>query len=182
MLYFITGNRNKFEEVAAVLGNVRQLEMDLTEIQELDARKVVKAKLLEALKHMDGEFIVEDTSLYLECLKGLPGPLIKWFMESIGNQGIYDIAEKLGNRNAEARTIIGYARNSNEIYLFEGRVKGKIVHPGGSNGFGWDSIFVPKGFEKRFSEMDVAEKNRISMRRLALDKLKAFLEKDSIRR
>src|SRR3989344_9423933 len=96
-LYFITGNKNKFAEVKSVLSDIEQLDMDLPEIQDFDPHKVVRAKLIEALKHKDGEFIVEDTSLYLDCLGGLPGPLIKWFMKTIGNEGLCNLAEKLGN-------------------------------------------------------------------------------------
>ena len=84
-LYFITGNKNKFEEVKSILPNTEQLDIDLPEIQDIDAKIIIRAKLLAALKHKDGEFIVEDTSLYLDCLGGLPGPLIKWFMKNMGN-------------------------------------------------------------------------------------------------
>jgi len=175
-LYFITGNKNKFSEVKAIIPNVEQLDIDLPEIQEIDAKKIIRAKLLEALNYKQAEFIVEDTSLYLECLNGLPGPLIKWFMKTIGNDGLFNIAEKLGNNKAEAKTIIGYAKNPKEIYYFEGSVKGKIVSPRGKSGFGWDPIFQPEGFSKSFAELTPEEKNKISMRRIALNKLKEFLE------
>jgi len=175
-LYFITGNKNKFSEVKAIIPNVEQLDIDLPEIQDIDAKKIIRAKLLEALNYKQAEFIVEDTSLYLECLNGLPGPLIKWFMKTIGNDGLFNIAEKLGNNKAEAKTIIGYAKNPKEIYYFEGSVKGKIVSPRGKSGFGWDPIFQPEGFSKSFAELTPEEKNKISMRRIALNKLKEFLE------
>jgi len=175
-LYFITGNKNKFSEVKAIIPNVEQLDIDLPEIQDIDAKKIISAKLLEALNYKQAEFIVEDTSLYLECLNGLPGPLIKWFMKTIGNDGLFNIAEKLGNNKAEAKTIIGYAKNPKEIYYFEGSVKGKIVSPRGKSGFGWDPIFQPEGFSKSFAELTPEEKNKISMRRIALNKLKEFLE------
>ena len=175
-LYFITGNKNKFSEVKAIIPNVEQLDIDLPEIQDIDAKKIIRAKLLEALNYKQAEFIVEDTSLYLECLNGLPGPLIKWFMKTIGNDGLFNIAEKLGNNKAEAKTIIGYAKNPKEIYYFEGSVKGKIVSPRGKSGFGWDPIFQPEGFSKSFAELTPEEKNKISMRRIALSKLKEFLE------
>ena len=174
-LYFITGNKSKFEEVKSILGNVEQLDIDLPEIQEIDARKIIKAKLLEALRHRKGEFFVEDTSLYLDCLKGLPGPLIKWFLKTIGNEGLYKITEKLGNNKAEAKTIIGYAKGG-EIHFFEGKITGKIVSPRGT-GFGWDPIFQPGGFSKTFGEMTSHEKNKISMRKAALTKLKDYLER-----
>src|SRR3990167_3281610 len=175
MIYFITGNKNKVEEVKAVLSDVEQLDIDLTEIQEVDAKEIIRNKLLVALKHSEGEFIVEDTSLCLNCLNGLPGPLIKWFLKTIGNDGLANIAEKLGNNRAEAKTIIGYAKNREEIYYFEGVIKGIIVKPRGESNFGWDPIFLPDGYEKTFAEMRREEKNEISMRRNALNKLNEFL-------
>jgi len=175
MTYFITGNKNKFAEVQAVLPEVKQLDIDLPEIQELDAQKIIQAKLTEALKHKKGEFIVEDTSLHLDCLRGLPGPLIKWFLQTIGNQGLTQLADKLGNDKAEAVTMIGYAKSQDEMHFFEGRVKGKIVSPRGETKFGWDPIFLPDGYDKTFAEMGAEEKNKISMRRMALNKLKEFL-------
>jgi len=101
-LSFITGSKSKFEEVKAILGDVVQLEMDLQEVQDIDAHTIIQAKLTEALKHQSGAFIVEDTSLYLDALNGLPGPLIKWFMKTIGNDGLYKIASAFGNYGAEA--------------------------------------------------------------------------------
>ncbi|TAN58553.1 non-canonical purine NTP pyrophosphatase [Patescibacteria group bacterium] len=170
MLYFITGNKNKFEEVRAIVGEVERLDIDLPEIQDIDPKNIIRAKLLEALKHREGEFIVEDTSLYLDCLNGLPGPLIKWFIKTIGNIGLADIAEKAGNNKAEAKTIIGYAKSRDEIYFFEGSVLGKIVAPRGDSDFGWDPIFQPDGYDKTFAQMSKEEKNKISMRKIAAEK------------
>ncbi|MFQ5620216.1 MAG: RdgB/HAM1 family non-canonical purine NTP pyrophosphatase [Candidatus Nanoarchaeia archaeon] len=175
-LYFITGNKNKFEEVKAILPQVEQIDIDLPEIQEIDPKEIIKAKLIESLNHKDAEFIVEDTSLYFNCLNGMPGPLIKWFMKTIGNEGLTNLAEKLENNNGEAKTIIGYAKNKDEIYFFEGAVKGTIVKPDGDQGFGWDPIFKPEGHDKTFAEMNREEKNELSMRRMALNKLKEFME------
>ena len=174
VLYFITGNRGKFEEVKSVISDVKQIDFDLPEIQELDARKIIEAKLMEARGKYDGELICEDTSIYLDCLNGLPGPLIKWFMKSLGNKGIYELVKKYGDFGATAKTIIGYS-NGKHIEFFEGSVKGKIASPMGE-GFGWDPIFQPDGSNKTFGEMDMHEKNEISMRRAALEKLKEYLD------
>ena len=176
-LYFITGNANKFREVQSVIPNVAQFEIDLPEIQDIDGENVVREKLLEALKHKSGQFIVEDTSLYLDCLNGLPGPLIKWFLKTMGTQGLFDIADKFGNYGATAKTIFGLAQNQNGIYFFEGELSGKVVAPRGETGFGWDTIFQPDGAMKTFAEMGHEEKNKISMRRLAAEKLKDYLVK-----
>ena len=174
-VHFITGSKNKFEEIRAILGDVEQLEIDLPEIQELDAHKIIRAKLDEALKHRTGAFMVEDTSLYFDALHGLPGPLIKWFMKTIDCEGLFKILEPFGNYGAEAKTIIGYTNGSGDLQFFEGSVRGTIVSPRGETGFGWDIIFQPEGKTDTFAEMSAEEKNSISMRRLAAEKLKAYL-------
>jgi inosine triphosphate pyrophosphatase len=177
-IFFVTGNENKFLEVKSMLPSIslEQLKVDLPEIQEMDLEEVVKAKLLGALKHCEGPVIVEDTGLYMECLSGLPGPLIKWFEERLGLEGMASICDKLGEDKAIARTIIGYAESKEKMFFFEGKIKGCIVKPRKGNGFGWDAIFVPEKHDKAFSEMSNEEKNRVSMRRKALEKLKSFLE------
>ncbi len=174
-IYFITGNKNKFREASAILPGLKRLDIDLPEIQEIDAGKIIEAKLREALKHKRGEFIIEDTSLYLDCLNGLPGPLIKWFLATIGNDGLFTLADRLGNYGAEAKTIIGYAHGESGIDFFAGSVRGRVVAPRGETNFGWDPVFLPAEHEKTFAQIEEKEKNKISMRRLALEKLKNFL-------
>lgn len=164
-IFFITGSQNKLDEAKTVIPTLQHIEIDLPEIQEMDAKEVIKAKLLEALKHKQETLVVEDTSLHLECLNGLPGPLIKWFLKAIGNEGLVHLAEKLDNNNAEAVTVIGYAKNTKDIQFFEGTVKGKIVSPRGTEGFGWDPIFEPQGYNQTFAEMGREEKNKISTRK-----------------
>lgn len=173
-LYFITGNKNKFEEASAIIPSLKQFDIDLDEIQEIDAKKIIEHKLKEALKHKKGNFIVEDASLQLDCLNNLPGPLIKWFWKSLGNLGIYDLCKKYKNFSAIASVTIGYTDGS-EIKYFIGSIKGRIVEPTGDNGFGYDPIFMPEGFNKTYHEMTKEEKNKMSHRKKALNKLKKYL-------
>lgn len=174
-LYFITGNKGKFEEVKRLIPSVSQKDIDLTEIQEFDAKKIVAHKLQEALKHVKGECIVEDTSLYIDSLKGLPGPLIKWFIKTLGLTGLYSVVAFFKDRSAKAKTIVGYAKNAQDIHFFEGEIRGTIVKPRGDRVFGWDQIFQPQGSKKTFGEMSLTEKTKISMRRIAVLKLKQYL-------
>ena len=176
-LYFITGNKSKFAEVQSILGDVETLDIDLPEIQEMDAYKIIKAKLEEAQKHQKGEFIVEDNSLYLEAMGGLPGPFIKWFLKTIQKEGLYKLADTFGNYKAEAKVVIGYSDSFGNVEFFEGVTKGKIVSPRGEGGFGWDAIFQPDGYEKTFGELSTEEKNSFSMRRIAVEKLREYLKK-----
>jgi len=175
-LFYITGNEGKFRETKMIIPEVEQLNIDLPEIQEVDPKKIIELKLLEAKKHANERFIIDDASFYLGATPGLPGPLIKWFMKTIGNQGLFQIASRFDNFEAKAVVIVGYLNEEGVIHYFEGKIDGKIVEPRGTNGFGWDAIFQPNGFEKTFAEMSTEDKNLISHRKIALEKLKKHLE------
>lgn len=175
-LYFITGNKGKFEEVKAVIPEVEQLDIDLPEIQNIDPQKIIEAKLSSAFEHHEGAFIVEDGSFTLKGMAGLPGPLIKWFWKAIGGDGIVKLSKTFGTE-AEAKVIFGYATDKDNIQYFEGIIEGNVVEPGGDKGFGWDPIFQPNGYKKTFGEMELEEKNSFSMRRIAVEKLKEALQK-----
>jgi inosine triphosphate pyrophosphatase len=175
-LYFITGNANKSSEAKSIIADLEQLDIDLPEIQGLDPKLIIKEKLNEAFRHHKGQFIVDDVSLYLECLNGLPGPLIKWFMKSIGIDGIVKIAQLHGNTKASVSAIIGYAKIPDEIYFFEGSAQGQVVTPRGKGGFGWDPIFLPDGTDQTFGEWkETHQQQPNAMRTEALTKLKQFL-------
>ncbi len=178
MLVFITGNKTKFQEASRVLIplEMQQVNIDLAEIQELDPHVIIRHKLLEAFKHQSGEFIVEDSSLYMDALAGkLPGPLVKWFNDSIGTEGLADIAEKLGNGKARAKTIVGYAKSPEEVLFFEGNMEGNIVRPRGEYLFGYDPIFVPAGQSETLAELKAQGNFSFSPRGLAMKKLKEHL-------
>jgi non-canonical purine NTP pyrophosphatase (RdgB/HAM1 family) len=176
-LFFITGSKNKFAEIEAIVPAVEQLEIDLPEIQSLDPRAILEAKLLEARRHREEAYIVEDTSLYFNGMNGLPGPFIKSFLEALGLEGLAHLAAQYGSK-ATAKTLIGYAHESGAVEFFDGEVHGTIVPPRTPTGFGWDAIFVPEGYDNTFGELGVEIKNTISMRRNATEKLKIFLEKE----
>lgn len=164
---FITGNAGKFREASVIVPGLVQKELDLPEIQELDPHVVIRAKLTEARKHLTkGAIVVEDTSLYIDALGGLPGPLIKWFLDRLKPEGIAELVENLGKGNtAEARCVVGYlAEDSDEPQFFEGVMRGAIVTPRGDNGFGWDVIFEPQGSDRTLGELSFDEKNVISIR------------------
>lgn len=174
-LYFITGNAGKFTEMKGLLPEIEQLDVDLPEIQSLNLRTIVETKLQAAFEHKQAEFIVEDTGVELDCLNGLPGPFIKWFLKTIGAEGIAKIAQMHGNNSATAKIVIGYAKSKENLHFFEAEMKGTVVPPRGDRGFGWDFIFQPDGFEKTCAEMTLEEKNQMSMRAQAAEHLRTFL-------
>lgn len=177
-IYFVTGNPGKFKEAKALMPELQQVEIDLPEEQSLDPQLVITRKLEVAKDRHEGPLIVEDTSLYLSGLNGFPGPLIKWMMQSVGNKGIYELCQNIHNRQAIAKTVIGYDDGNGEIQFFEGVIPGQIVAPYGNEGFGWDNIFQPDGLNETFAEMGDEYKPEFSMRTQAFKKLKKYLKEE----
>jgi len=148
------------------------LDLKLDEIQSIDPKVIIEHKLNEAIKTTKlVNLVVEDTSLFCEGLNGLPGPLVKWFSNRLGNEQLSEIIIRSGNNKAKAQVTIGFLDTFKEMHFFDGIIYGKIVNPRGDNGFGWDPIFVPDGSDNTFAEMEVDKKNKISMRQIAFKKL-----------
>lgn len=159
-----------------MLPMIEQLDIDLPEVQSLDPHEIIKEKLNEAKKRHDEMFIVEDTGLYVKDMNGFPGPLVKWVLKAVDRKGLAKITNLFGDGSAEAKTVIGLLDGSGEIHFFEGVVEGKIVDPIGDSGFGWDPVFIPNGYDKTFAELGSEIKNKISMRKKAVEGLKEYLE------
>lgn len=168
-MHFVTSNKGKLAEVKALLPTVEGVSIDLPEIQSLDPRAVITAKLTAACSKGFDRVLVEDTSLEVAGLGGLPGTLIKWFIEALGVPGVARTVLALGDARATARTLFGYSCPEG-VFFGEAALPGTIVSPRGT-GFGWDPIFQPTGSEHTFGEMPPAEKQRWSMRRMALEHL-----------
>ncbi len=178
MLKFITGNKTKFKEVQMALApiQIEQVDIDLPEIQKVDPKKIIEHKLKEAFRHHKGEFIIDDSSLFLSCFDyKLPGPLIKWFNDTIGTKKIYQMCRKMGDTKARAITYIGYAKSPKEIKFFDGVLTGKIVDLRGRYNFGYDPIFLPTGKSKTLSQLKSSGDFLSSPRGRAVLKLKKYL-------
>lgn len=175
-LTFITGNQNKADRMKKYLNReISHKSVDLPEIQSLNLHGVVDAKVREAFKHVGTPVIVEDVSLQFTAMGELPGPLIKWFLKELKNEGLCRLLDGYASRAAVARVCFGYY-DGNEVRFFDHEVPGTIAPmPRGESLFGWDPTFVPDGWEKTWAEMTDEETAKISMRRPALKKLEAFL-------
>lgn len=114
------------------------------------------------------------------CPEQIARALVKWFLQALGAAGLYDLAVRYGNLEAEARTVIGFANEQGGTIFFEGSVRGRLVSPRGED-FGWNSIFQPTGAEKTFGEMSREELLRWSMRRIACEKLRDYLGRSELR-
>lgn len=174
-LYFITGNHNKFTELSAIIPDLERLHLDLDEIQSLDPKTVIEHKLAQAAKEHDGAFIVEDTSVGLACLEGLPGTMIKWFLDTLGADGLADLALRYPNHTATVLTAIGYRDEKGNVHYFTGEYTGQVVRPRGAGGFGFDPAFIADGQTLTNAELTPEQKSAVSARGLAARKLAAHL-------
>lgn len=181
---FITGNANKLREVKQILADtipdLQSLSLDLPELQGPSATFITREKAKVARSMANGPILVEDTALCFNALNSLPGPYIKWFLESLGHDGLNKLLAGHEDKSAYALCIFAYVQDKDsEPILFEGRCHGRIVPARGPNAFGWDPIFEPSETEGNtakhtFAEMDKDIKNSMSHRAKALAQVKEF--------
>lgn len=177
-LVLVSGNKAKTGEVERILGiPIETLSVEIDEIQSMDPEKITLHKLNQAYDIVKKPVIVDDVSFEVEVWNGFPGPLIKWLLESKNDPSL--MLRMLGdetNRNATARLFVGF-HDGKKTHIFIGEVKGQISHEiRGNNGFGWDRVFIPEGYNETFAEMDPDLKDSMSHRGRALEKFKTFLD------
>ena len=123
----------------------------------------------------------DDSGICIQAMNGRPGVQSKKFLQKDGDidknlNEILFITENTNNFNAFFQTSICLVLDINNHIFFNGKIKGKISKKmRGTNGFGYDPIFIPEGKNKTFAEMNLKEKNSISHRSIAIEKLKSYL-------
>lgn len=173
---FVSESRPKLAEVERILGfELEHCSEKILEIQAVELEEVIEAKAKAAFRLVGKRpVMVEDTGLFIAAWNGLPGALTRWFLERLGVDGICRLMAATQDRSAEARTLVGVY--DGRLRAFEGVVAGRIAdRPRGDSGFGWDSIFIPDGTRSTFAEMSADDKDAVSMRRRALEGVKAAL-------
>merc|ERR1711935_216874 len=174
-IMFLTGNPGKIKEFRAILESkfeIEQLDLDLPEYQGTPM-EVATEKIKLAYSQVKKPLITEDSSLCFNAYGGLPGVYIKWFSKAVGNEGLVKMLKPFDDHSGYAQCIFSYMDETTpEPISFIGRTDGTIVDPRGTDGFGWDPIFLPDGHEKTFGEMNFDQKNSCSHRNRALQKLK----------
>ena len=186
-LVFATNNKHKIEEINHVIGDSFKI-ISLKEIGcheeiiENDSTLEGNARLKSThiYNNYGYDCFADDTGLEIESLNGRPGVLSARYAGEPPDfeANIDKVLKELENvhtRNARFRTVISLIINAKE-HLFEGIVQGSIIEQRrGNKGFGYDSIFVPEGYNLTFAEMSTSEKTSISHRSLAMAKLINFL-------
>lgn len=184
---FATHNQNKVFEISPFLSEKIQIKTlnDLSYFDEIpetaatiEGNAFLKANFV--FKHFNANCFADDTGLEVESLGGAPGVYSARYAGPQKNAS--DNIDKLlanlkpfENRNAQFKTVIGLFYEG-VYHEFTGVVKGKILHHRvGNEGFGYDPVFVPEGFDKTFAEMTLVEKSKISHRGIAMQKLIDFI-------
>ena len=186
-IVFATNNAHKLNEIRKISKD--QLEIlslsdincheDIPETGDtLQENALIKAQYIKDIFGLDS--FADDTGLEVEALNNAPGIYSARFAgencdsEDNMRKLLHDL-EGVENRNARFRTVIALLLNG-EIHYFEGEIAGEIIDAKrGSNGFGYDPIFMPHGYDKTFGELPEEVKNKLSHRAIATQKLVTFL-------
>ena len=187
-LCFATNNAHKLEEIQAILGDSFELlslkDINCTEElpetgNTLEANSLQKAQYL--YDHYQVNCFADDSGLEVDALGGEPGVDSAHYAGEQRSHAdninllLKNLVDKT-NRSAQFRTVITLIQNG-KVSQFEGSIKGQIIIDlRGSEGFGYDPVFVPEGYETTFAEMTLTEKGKISHRARAFGKLVAFLD------
>ncbi len=191
-LIFASNNDHKVREINSILGSKIKLvslkDLGITddipeEEPDLEGNAMAKARYVHKLT---GENVfADDTGLEVDFLNGEPGVHSARFAGETKDPSanIVKLLALMGdtkNRKARFRTVIALILENRE-YLFEGIVNGSIIkEKTGTEGFGYDPVFIPDGKELTFAQMDLNEKNTISHRARAFEKLREFLVSQSL--
>ena len=188
-LIFASNNLHKANEIRVLLGNVFEIitlrEAGIAiEIPEphatLEANATEKSKTIFALTRQD--CFSEDTGLEVNSLQGEPGVRsARYAGEKASalenNQLLLENMKNISDRTAQFRTVVSLIIDGKEM-LFEGVCKGKISQePQGSDGFGYDPVFIPDGYDQTFAEIGMEEKSKISHRKMAIAKMNEYLNR-----
>lgn len=176
-LTYVTSNPGKVRLLRRYVDiPVQHKDIDLIEIQSLDLATIIEYKAKEAYRQVLSPVLVEDASLRFLALGKLPGPLIKWFLAELDTNGLCTLLDGYTERAALAEVQFGLY-DGQSFHAFAGARVGSIaLTPRGSNGFGWDSIFIPEGHSRTWAEMTNEEQEATSMRKLALKELGTYLK------
>jgi XTP/dITP diphosphohydrolase len=186
VIFFATNNINKFNEARMVLSDYRiavgMLRVKTLEIQSENLEEIAKTSVMEAFKKCNLPLIVEDAGLFVEALKGFPGPYAAYVYKTIANSGLLRLMENVGDRKARFQSVVAYYSSHLELPVcFSGEVSGEIAREerkrDNESGFGFDPVFRPSRSDKTFAEMSLEEKNRYSHRAKALNKFAEWYKK-----
>ncbi len=184
---FATHNLNKLKEIQKLLPEFKIVSLtDINCNEEIpETRDTIEGNSLQKAEFVWENYSIacfaDDTGLEVEALENRPGVYSARYAGEHKNSKdnitkVLKELEGIENRNAKFKTVITLAMDG-KYFQFEGIIKGEIVkNESGNDGFGYDPIFKPFGYDQTFAQMPLEEKNKISHRALAVNKLVEFLK------
>ena len=187
-IVFATNNKHKLEEIKDILGK----DFDIVSLAEIGCHEDIpetgltleenaRQKSTYIVEHYNHDCFADDTGLEVDALNGEPGVHSARYAEGTDHDSeanMRKLLSKMSNvkdRTARFRTVISLIINGVE-HQFEGRVEGRVAtEKHGTEGFGYDPIFIPEGYDKSFAELGEEVKNQISHRARAVKKLAEYL-------
>ena len=186
VIFLVTNNIHKFNESRKLLGedgiSIGMLRFKPAEIQSNNLERIARHSALDSFKKFRIPIIIEDAGLFIDQLKGFPGPYSSYVSNTLENSGLLKLMRNVVNRKATFRSVIAfYSSEFNEPVSFRGETKGIITKKekkGRRIFFGFDPIFQPNNTKKTFAEMTHYEKNKYSHRARALRKFAEWYRKE----
>lgn len=180
MIQFVTTNEGKFREVFDKLLEdgirIEHLDRGYPEIQADSLEKILRFGATVLDDEVKGDYLIDDSGLFIDALGGFPGPYSSYAFKKIGCAGILRLMEGASNRKAMFVTVF-LLRRAGEHFAFRGEAPGTIAdRERGKGGFGFDPVFIPDGDTRTYAEMTLKEKNATSHRGRAVDALLAHLK------
>ena len=181
-LHFATSNENKFNEVSKILSvygvRVNMKKLELREIQSDNPKTIASEKARDAWKVLHNDVIVEDDGLFIDSLKGFPGPYSAFVYKTIGNEGVLKLMKGVADRRATFKSILAYCNRDFVPIIFTGEVEGTITKTQRGRSWGYDPIFMPKDSGGlTYAELK-SKKHKLSHRRLTLEEFAKWYLKD----
>ncbi|MBU0614789.1 MAG: RdgB/HAM1 family non-canonical purine NTP pyrophosphatase [Nanoarchaeota archaeon] len=173
-IYFVTHNPGKVKEFKQILEPkiiVEQINYDYPELRHDDPMDIAKDGAKHCAEKFKKNIVVEDSGLFIAALKDFPGTCSAYTHKRIGLKGILKLMEGVIDRSCKYKSAVAYCEPGKEPIAFLGEEEGTIAkEERGNNGFGHDPIFIPKGYDKTYAELDNTEELKI-FRRTAVKKL-----------
>jgi XTP/dITP diphosphohydrolase len=167
-IYFATSNKGKFAEASDFFKplkiTLKHFPFEYREIRSDSLEEVARDAVTAAYKRCRMPVFVEDSGLFIDSLNGFPGTYSAWVQKKIGNEGVLRMLRDDQDRSASFEACIAYKEDSGMIATFHGKCNGRIAEEErGTEGFGYDPIFIPSGEEQTFAE-NKELKNKLSHR------------------
>ena len=178
-LIYVTSNPKKVELVSRFLTiPIEHKNIDLPEIQSLSYEVIIEHKARQAYEILHKPVLVGDTGVTFTALANkLPGPLVKWFIEALGPDGLCRLLDDYDDRSAIATSCFAYF-DGIDLKIVKSESKGIMARePVGTDRWnGWSDAFIDEGHNKTWAQMSTQEQNDVSITRRALLELEGYLK------